>query len=253
MMGRKGMKNVFWISVLIGMQMSILTACKPYRAGSKTDTTDASYVDWMLKHERGPCFGQCPVYEFYVLKDHTGLIEVKANLLEPGWYAASLDPEALHAILDGIESPAWWNEDLSDEPVIADLPSFVLYDKHQDGLRSYASQGRMSDAQGKIFEMIGHLVTESRWQPTTLRPADPELPQPTALIVLLQDGVEVQQWMKKYTAFGIKLKQRLNPDAQYYVVTKDPGMGASNDFYQHIRQDDEVIEARWEKPSSPQE
>ena len=57
--------------------------------------------------------------------------------------------------------------------------------------------------------------------------------------------------MKKYDAYGIKLKRRLNPNAQYYVVTKNPDLGSANDFYQHIKLDEEVVGAQWDKAVSP--
>ena len=245
-----GLSVGLWL--LLGVM--VIIGCKSYRAGKGNEASVAGgkEVPWILKHGRGPCYGQCPVYEFYLLEDHTGLIEVKANLMEPGWYESPLDQESLHYLLADIEPQAWWDEDLSDEPVIADLPSLSLFYKHKEGMRSFFSQGKMSDAKSHVLQQISHLVTEARWQPTLRRPLSPDPPQPTDLIVLLQDGVNVQEWMKKYQSYGIKLKKRLNPDAQYYVVTKNPEMGTANDFYQYILRDEQVKGARWQQDVSGQ-
>jgi hypothetical protein len=237
------------ILIFIAVISVMIPSCTSVKgdASAQSATAAALEVPWILKHSRGPCFGQCPVFDFYLLNDHTGLIDVKANLLEPGWYEASLDQESLHYLLSDIEDIAWWNADLSGEPVIADLPSLSLYYKHKEGPRSFVSRGQLSDAHSKVFQQLSHLVTEARWKPTDRRPLSPELPQPTDLIVLLKDGVNVQQWMKKFSEYGIRLKRRLNPEAQYYVVTKDPDLGSANDFYQHIKEDPDVVDAQWEK------
>lgn len=235
--------------MFIAVMTVLIPSCTSVKGGASVQsaTPPAIEVPWILKHSRGPCFGQCPVFDFYLLNDHTGLIDVKANLLEPGWYEAPLDQESLHYLLADIEDMAWWNADLSGEPVIADLPSLSLYYKHKEGLRSFVSRGQLNDVHSSVFHQLSHLVTEARWKPTDKRPLSPDLPQPTDLIVLLKEGVNAQQWMKKYAEYGIRLKRRLNPDAQYYVVTKDAKLGSANDFYQHIKEDPDVVDAQWDK------
>jgi hypothetical protein len=247
----KSMTGKCWIWMAL-MLLGFL-ACTSTKTGAvaHTSKTAVPEVPWVLKHNRGPCFGQCPVFDFYLLNDHTGLIDVKANLLEPGWYEAALDQESLHYLLADIEDKAWWDADLSGEPVIADLPALSLYYKHKEGLRSFVSRGQMNDAHSRVFQQLSHLVTEARWKPTEKRPLSPDLPQPTDLIVLLKEGVNVQQWMKKYEDYGIRLKRRLNPTAQYYVVTKASDKGTANDFYQHIKLDEDVVDAQWDKRVEP--
>ncbi len=109
-------------------------------------------------------------------------------------------------------------------------------------------QGKISDQVADLFQKVNHLVTEARWTPTALRPNQPTLPEPTDVIVQLKEDVDIQEWMKKYERFGIKLKKRVSPQQQYFVVTKDPGMGAANDFLQYIKLDPEVVGAQWDNP-----
>ena len=240
-------KQLFFLTLLICCQ-----SCQPYKAGSATSDKDKEQesVPWVMKYERGPCFGECPVYIFYLLSDHHGLVEVKANLLEPGWYTADLDQEAVHEILTDVEPESWWHPDLGEVPEIADLPGMSLLYKHQEGLRWMAVGGRYTPAIGDVFQKLSHLVSEARWKPTNLRPIQPDVPEPTDVIVQLKEGVDIQTWMGKFDNFGIKLKKRITPKMQFYLVTKEPGVGSANDFLQYIKLDPDVIEAQWDQPVS---
>ncbi len=242
------MKNSILL-LLAGILVS--TSCHLSKTSTAAPEAEPQWEPWVIKYERGPCFGQCPVYKFYLLNDHSGLIEVKQNLMEPGWYQADLDQEDVHDILMDIEPQNWWKEDYSGLPEIADLPSMSMIYKHKDGLRRFAVQGRISDPVSRLFQKVEHLVRESRWTITTKRPVDPDLPEPTDVIVQLKEGVDVQVWMKKYSTFGIKLKKRVAPHQQYFVVTKHPEMGSANDFFQYLKLDDEVVDAQWDEELSP--
>ena len=242
------MKNEFYI---IAMSLVVLTSCHLSKRTSSVQDDTTQWSPWVIKYERGPCFGECPVYIFYLLSDHTGLIEVKHNLLEPGWYHAPLDQEAIHQILTDIEPESWWNEDLSGQPEIADLPAASIVYKHRDGLRWMSIQGKISDQVSNVFQKVDHLVREAQWATTALRPFQPDMPEPTDVIVQLKEGVDIHEWMKKYEHFGIKLKKRLTPHLQYFLVSKDPGMGDANDFLQYIKIDPGVVGAQWDGALSP--
>jgi Domain of unknown function (DUF6438) len=233
---------LFFMAIFSGL------ACKSSKKSADGGISVNSSSDWVLRFDRGPCFGQCPVYTFYLLSDYSGLIEVKANLLEPGWYQANLDQEAVHEIIMDIEPESWWNDDLSDEPEIADLPFTQLAYKHQDGLRFLEVRNKLSHQTGNVFQKVGHLVQEARWVPTTNRPKEPDIQQPTDIIVQLKEGVDVQQWMKKFESFGMQLKKKVAPRLSYYVVSMKPGSYTPSDFLQAIKADADVVDAQWDKP-----
>lgn len=227
-------------------------ACKSSKS-SKEPPVHTTVTNWVLKYERTPCFGECPVYVFYLLTDNSGLIDVRYNLLEPGWYAADLDQESVHYLLEDLEPEGWWNEDLSDQPEIADMPGRSIVYKHKEGLRWYALGSRTSAKAEDIFGQLDHLVSEGRWEPSILRPLNPELPEPTDVLVQLKEGVDVNIWMQKYTSFGISLKKRVSPNLNYYVVSKKNDQGAANDFLQYMKHDEDVIDAQWDKELSVRE
>ena len=222
-------------------------ACKATKPNSSANKDGVQ--PFVLKFERGPCFGTCPVYSFYVLSDHTGLVLSKAHLTDTaGWYYANLDQEALAEVLELIEPQQWWNPNLGQQPEISDLPSYYLSYWHKEGLRTLRIHSRTNESLQNVFGKMSDIVTAASWEPTKLRPLEaPEAAQ-TDVIVQLKEGVDVQKWMKKYERFGIHLKKRITPHQQYYLVSKNPSKGNANDFLQYIKTDEDVVDAQWDRP-----
>jgi hypothetical protein len=225
------------------------SSCKSQKQNMVTTPTSDTLKTYVLKYERGPCFGQCPVYSFYLLSDHTAIVNAKANLMDTaGWYFSNPDQESIVEILELLEPVEWWMTDLKEEPEIADLPHVSLHYFHPKGARHMNIHSRTTHSLENVFAKLNHLVSESIWSKTELRPY--EIPEPplTDLIVQLKDGVNINDWIKKYEQFGAQLKKRITPNQQYYLVSKHPDKGFANDFLQSAKIDPDVIDAQWDKP-----
>jgi len=242
------LKPVYIYSLIpcIVTMLMFVTNCTTKKNYQSNDSGDVK--PFILKFERGPCFGQCPVFAFYLLADHTGLVNSKANLLDSaGWYSSGLDQESLVEILELIEPGEWWVPDLQNEPQIADMASSSLVYQHPTGIRTITVQSRTLPSLDNVFFKLNKLVSDGTWKPTTIRPMETQLSEQTDVIVQLKEGVDVHTWMKKFEEYGIHLKKRLSPNQQYYLVAKNPDKGHANDFLQYIKLDVDVIDAQWDK------
>lgn len=209
------------------------------------------HAPWILKYDKGPCFSECPVYTFYLLDDHTGLLDVKAQFLDRGWYTASLDQELVERILMEMEPEKVWNEDHSQLPEIEELPPMAMVYKHTEGLRWYSTQNKISNHFSETSRQLHQMISDAIWSPTTMRPLQPDLAEPYDVIVQLKPGVDIQLWLKKFEHFGITLKRKVAPRLSYYVVSKDPSRGLSASFLQQIKADPDVVEAQWDQALNP--
>lgn len=224
-----------------------ISSCASKKEVNSTQQLNTESKSYILKYNRGPCFGQCPVYTFYLLSDHTGLVYSKSNLMDTtGWYSTPLDQESVVEILELIEPASWWNQNLANQPEIADLPSSSLTYYHQQGTRTLTIQNKTTQPLEDVFGKLSHLITESVWIATNLRPLE-SASTPENIIVQLKDDIDIQRWMGKFDRFGITLIKRLSPNQNYYLVTKDPAMGNANDFFQYIKADVDVVGAQWDK------
>lgn len=233
---------------MIGISTLLMFACTTKKNYQSNPQESPDLRPFVLKFERGPCFGRCPVYSFFLMTDHTGLVHAKGNFLDSaGWYSSHLDQESIVEILEWIEPREWWLPNLKNQPEIADLPSSSLVYQHPTGVRTIAIQSRTSPSLEDVFAKINNLVFDGTWKPTDLRPLEPILSEKTDVIVQLKDGVDIHRWMKKYESYGIHLKKRLTPNQQYFLVARDPAKGHANDFLQFIKLDPDIIEAQWDK------
>ncbi len=240
------MNNLLYVILFFALMVG---ACKPTKTSKAADPLEFVSPDsvWLVKYERTPCFGDCPVYTFYLTVDNNGFLESKYNFLEIGWYAADLDEESVHALIGDLEPEAWWNEDLRHQPEIADLPGRSIVYKHKDGLRWYAVGGRLSEQSEYIYSILDQLVNSAEWIPTEHRPVDLNVPEPIDVIVQLKEDVHIEKWMTKFDNFGITLVKKVAPNLSYYVVTWNKNKGTANDFLQYIKLDEQVVEAQWDQ------
>ncbi len=227
----------------------IFFACKTSKSSNHTTSNNVSSADtvWVVKYDRSACFGNCPVYTFYLTETNNGLIEAKYNFIEPGWYHADLDEESVHALMGELEPEDWWREDLRNQPEIADLPGRSIVYKHKDGLRWFAMGGRTSEQAEYVCNLFDELIGGAKWMPTDIRPTNPDIPQPTDVLVQLKADVEINRWMMKFENFGIRLVKKVAPNLSYYVVSWNVDKGTANDFLQSIKLDREVVDAQWDQ------
>ncbi len=229
-----------FLSVAILILITLAYSCKSSKA-LPDPAPSADPGTWILKYDRGPCFGYCPVYTFYILEDHHGLVQVKANLLTPGWYYAGLDQKEVDELLKMLESDRYWHPDLTDQPNISDQPSHHLEYKHPSGLRTLDIQSQYNTDLSDLFRKLNHIVEEARWDTTSLRPPGELNTASMNLIVQLKEGIDPGTWIKKYSSFGARINRKISPNQTYYLVSKDPAKGSPNDFYQTLKHDPDLI------------
>jgi hypothetical protein len=181
------------------------------------------------------------VYTFYLLSDHHGLLQVKEHLMTPGWYSGELKQEEIEQLLTMLESDRYWHPDLSNQPDISDQPSHHLEYKHPSGLRTLDAQSKFNTDLSDLFRKMNHLVTEAKWESTTLRPIDVTPSTNLDFIVQLKSGIDPDTWVKKYEIFGAAIKKKISPSQTFYLVSKDPAKGTADGFFQLLKKDSDLI------------
>jgi|GEM_PF-1600913 len=233
------MRYILFFLFIVGLVIATIS-CKCTKHSSTADASTPPGT-WILKYDRGPCFGSCPVYTLYLLTDHHGLLYAKTNLLPQGWYAASLDQKEVDELLRMLELDKYWHPDLSDQPTISDQPSHHLEYKHPSGLRILDAQSKFNTDLSDLFRKFNHLVEETKWDTSSMRPAD-FVPQPSLdFIVQLKAGIDPDKWIKKYATYGATVKRKISPSQTYYLISKDPAKGSSDNFYAALKRDQDLI------------
>ena len=68
------------------------------------------------------------------------------------------------------------------------------------------------------------------------------------MIVELEEGVDVNAWIKNYQSnFGATIKRKISPNQNFYLITKDPDKGSIDTFYQALKRDRYLVSVSFDK------
>ena len=140
-----------------------------------------------------------------------------------------------------LEEDRYWHPDLRNEPDISDQPSHRLEYRHPSGLRTLDIQSKYNTDLSDLFRKLNQLVTEAKWETTTLRPIDMPPSTNVDFIVQLKPTIDPAAWIKKYDSFGAVVKKKISPSQTFYLVSKDPAKGTADEFFQLLKKDQDLI------------
>jgi hypothetical protein len=76
--------------------------------------------------KRGPCFGNCPVYEVELRGDGTATYDGADYAPREGRYVGRVDPAAVAALLDQLSEVDFWRMETDRQIRVQDLPQVVI-------------------------------------------------------------------------------------------------------------------------------
>lgn len=207
-------------------------------------------LDWIVRYSRGPCFGQCPVFELYLAKDGTALLHARSNMLEPGWYIGRIPRAEVREVTGTIDPPGFWTEPADEQPEIADLPSMHLVYRDGQTVRQLQAKGRMTDDMSRAFQMLDNVMAHTAWSLAECRPV-PWQETTDAVIVQFKPGVLPEVWLSEHHVLGLRLERTISRRTGHYLFKLTRADIEPNDVLQHVRQDPDVIGAQWDHPLQP--
>jgi hypothetical protein len=75
---------------------------------------------------RGPCFGNCPVYEVVLRGDGSATYEGGAYAPREGHYEGRVDPAEIDALLERLDEVDFWGMEGDRQLRVQDLPQVVI-------------------------------------------------------------------------------------------------------------------------------
>lgn len=206
-------------------------------------------IDWIVSYGRGGCFGECPVFELYILRKGKALLFAKHNLLRPGWYADGWSLKMVRRLVHPLRSPEVWTKAADTLPQIAELPSLHLAYKQGKTIRQWSVENRLSPSMEQVLLHLDDLVVKAHWIPTDLRPRFPSAIS-DVLIIQFKPGVLPEVWLSEHLDLGLRLDRTLARRTGHYRF-RLTGLLPANDVFQHVRRDADVLGASWDYSLSP--
>ncbi|MEM9836455.1 MAG: DUF6438 domain-containing protein [Bacteroidota bacterium] len=232
-------------------------------AGCAAFLPDASNLDnYQLRatYAQGPCFGRCPVYSLKLYDNGLVIYEGQRFTDMPGTWSKVISRSETAAIIDSFTRvdisryPTSFPSRLPDASI--KTVSFVTAPYNT----SYSTSWREEcpDLLAQLGTMMERLANTGGFKQVSdsIRTGDNLFGNPISvakeeLIVHLKRGTNVNAWLVKYGKQNVTLKERLNPNGDYYVIFADPNYMGADELLGFIRQDEDVISAQRNGRVSP--
>jgi hypothetical protein len=121
----------------------------------------------VIRLERGPCYGTCPVYGATLYGDGTVRYDGKDHVRVKGSQTAVIAPEAVKSLVEEIERSGFFSlNDAYTEVSITDAPSAVLYvatDEKKKQVRHYQGDFKAPKILQVLENRIDELAGTGRW------------------------------------------------------------------------------------------
>lgn len=205
-----------------------------------------------ISYHRGSCFGRCEVYTLDVYAN--GLITFAGERFtdKPGLWQRNIDRRRLAGLLDSFERAGFAGFPSNFVSQMPDAPAVTMTYVNPAG-ETFTTTYRENypDALIALDRRMRELATSPEFrQVSTTIPDDTKTPMPTSdaareeIIVHLKPGVPPETWIIAYGKQNVKLKERISPNGDYYLLEADPNLMGADELLGFLRSDENVLSAQ---------
>lgn len=119
--------------------------------------------DW-VSMRRGPCFGNCPIYEVTLRADGSATYLGGDYAPRTGRHEGKVDPAAVRALLRRLDDAGFWEMPVDRQLRVMDLPEVVLRAEHEG--RTHRVHTNLAPRElERIQAAVDSLAETVDWQP----------------------------------------------------------------------------------------
>lgn len=237
--------------ILLTALFVTLSACKSTKDASRDSPNSVRFA-----LDRGPCFGKCPVYSLKIYSNGLATYEGRPFAKKLGKYEKHLDRSEVKKLDKAFKDANFF--DFQDVYVseIIDLPMVKIY--YNNGKQSKSVEGK-EDRPAKLLElqfMLEKIAESEDWQLVQAyksneanedKDDDEDSFIYSEIIIEPADGVRLPLWFKEKEQYGIRLKTKLAPDGNLWLITYDVSRFAPEEIIQMLKNDPSILQAQFNK------
>lgn len=247
------MKNFLILTVLISLLISGCAFLAPTPKHLENYQLRATY-------QQGPCFGRCPIYKLSIYQNGLLLYEGERFTDKEGTWYKLLGRTEVAALLDSFTAldmsrfPSSFPSRLPDAATISmsfiNLPSgerfaTVFKEEANEELLRMADRMRSLAASSGFRQYVDTIRTGENLIGQTIQVKKEEI------IVHLKAETNPDAWIVKYAKQEASIKEKLTPNASYYVILASPATMPIKELIDLMRRDEAVISAQRNQQLNP--
>jgi hypothetical protein len=241
------MKTITQLSwLIVGLMLLSTVSCELFAPLIK----NADQYTKRVSYHRGACFGRCEVFTLDLYENGLVVFMGERFTDKPGTWEKTIDRRRATALIDSFDRADFEHYPRTFRTQIPDLSSidFTYYDA--DGKPYLTSYRDKAPEELVVLERaMNRLAHETGYRQTSDTIADNKY-QPVnnldreEIIVHLQPEVNPEAWIIRYGKQNVKLKERLSPNGNYYLISADPNIMGSDELLDLLRLDAAVLSAQ---------
>jgi hypothetical protein len=116
-------------------------------------------------YERTACYGQCPIFKFYVLKTGKAVYIGRNNVNRIGTYHTNLDNTSLQKIDKAAESIGYFSfESIYDDPNKLDVPSKITIVPSTNGTKKVMNRVKGPKSLESLYTAFDEVIESAQWK-----------------------------------------------------------------------------------------
>jgi len=235
--------RILGISLLFCLTIPMLiTSCGP------SANMTLNPADKVIEMTKGPCYGRCPVFKLTIYKNGIASYEGERYTDRLGTYVKKLDKGELESIIGEFKRANMWQFRDTYRGRIPDMQSVSIMYKEGGKSKTVTGKEIRPNAVKWLEAQLDRIANSNEGWILKEAPSEkvPDYLIPNELIVELEEGIEPEEWAKKYIQADMLFEKQL-AESGYWIFSFDDTLITPEEMLEQVRQDEQVISAEFNK------
>ncbi len=216
---------------------------------------DLSKLDPVIEMEKGPCYGNCPVYQLTIYTDRTATFRGERFTNKNGLWTKKLALAEYDRLVQAFREANLWKYPSAYKSNIPDLQTVTLRYYEEDRSKEVIGKDGRPESILALEEMAERVANSGGWYQIEAGDGEPApasnnngtTAQNSELIVELADGVDPQVWIIQFARQEMRVVKKISPRNAYYVVSFNPEITAPEEMLNLVRRSPYVLGAQYNR------
>ncbi|MEM9991791.1 MAG: DUF6438 domain-containing protein [Bacteroidota bacterium] len=233
----------------------MLSACGVFGGLSSSNnllTLNLEKLTPLAELAKGPCFGQCPVFNMVVYSNGVVTYEGKENTNRKGLYINRISDADLKDLKLTLEAAKLWDFKDAYRGRIPDLPTVTVVHHENNLTKKIVGKDGRPEKVMNVQAALEQIATAPGWQ---LRNSGNASDLPSHIVgsemrVRIHDNVDIYVWARKYRKYGMKVLEPISASSNYWLVGYNAQKNEAREVLAIVQADLQVLDAEFNRQAT---
>jgi len=215
----------------------------------KVTSIDLSQLDPLATMEKGPCFGQCPVYILKIYDNGVASYEGKQFTELEGLHVKRISNNELEELQSTLETANLFRFQDAYRSRLPDLQSVKITYYTDDRYKSIIGKDGRPQEVMEIQKLLENIVESGGWEKKEAK-KDSDLPNyivENQMRVQLMDGVDINAWVRRYRRQEMEIVRSISANTNYWLVEFNAEQNDPEEVLAVVQADLQVVNAEFNR------